>query len=527
MSSHPINEFISNCVECDIEDIIHTIGNLSQCKTVIIPKGENVLKHIRKLDQSDKCDYVLSCFYDNLIKDNKQFRTEQNKGGKILSKGITLVKKKCNDKYCIWESSHIIKTEDDSNNHNHNHKKKHTRKGGGEKNGGCDSAHTKRYKLTNKVLERFFLELNKHTGKILEFDPFLAKMVGLLNFLKLSHEQHYLYVMSIIDRSPFVSYFLIVEPFKTENWILPDSILFDNENGWHGAELYKDAVGEWNNHFTSILNSGSKFNVFSKNDLVHAERNKAITTILRDKNPFNYFNKLLNIYHKLNKNNSIGSINDVFPPNPSASTTGGAEDEEQVEKVVKEPDESNQKEYIRLWQDQFSFTISSEFNLLMSLLDIPDRHQKMYNFIRKIMISYPGNNYKNECSIMGSNDQIKKMASPPVELIWLVKKFINSSDFIRIISATHSPSDYVPDNPELNYSSFQKNSENIVNLRNNPDYDESFKMIQPKGIPYYILSQINFYNKQHKDIEKGQSASLASGSSALSVSQDTSSPFGN
>lgn len=73
-------------------------------------------------------------------------------------------------------------------------------------------------------------------------NPYLGKVVGLLNFLKTTHPSVLTTVSPVLDYSPFITFYLLLEPYKTSGeYLISDDIL----NEWKGHAGYASAVDDY------------------------------------------------------------------------------------------------------------------------------------------------------------------------------------------------------------------------------------------------------------------------------------------
>lgn len=90
-----------------------------------------------------------------------------------------------------------------------------------------------------------------------QYDPYLAASVSLLLFLKEHHKNVFSTVAPLLDRDPFITYYLLVEPYRQSGgeagYLVPTSAMFGGANAWNGLIIYNDA-GE---QYLKLLNEAA------------------------------------------------------------------------------------------------------------------------------------------------------------------------------------------------------------------------------------------------------------------------------
>ena len=254
-------------------------------------------------------------------------------------------------------------------------------------------------------------------------DPYLTHAVSLLNFLKTSHSDQLVKVLPIIDRDPAVTFYLLIEPYKTSGseYILPNSILF-GDTGWNGAEIYEGAVSEFKKFFEMIgqENSPSSENrqsgsptvpyVFRDTQFVRSAIDNVRLQIIGDDgrhaNKVNTPKAVHSVYEMLITENSIGGAQPIMPDDTLRALPGTK----------------------KLWQDELRFILHAA---MQTIRDMPVYNQNEFaEVIRMLRNQRPGNNYSNE-SNLSNLELLQHNVAPQSEFAMLVK-FINSTDFLYI-----------------------------------------------------------------------------------------------
>lgn len=240
-------------------------------------------------------------------------------------------------------------------------------------------------------------------------DPYLAKSVSLLDFLREKHPDIFQTVLPLIDWNPIITFYLLIEPYKTAGeHIIPDGILF-GDGGWNGAETFTDAVSEYKKIFESLRSADSQAYVFRD----HASVVQAVDLIRQQVMSINDKMSLVRLikdhYNKLASNNSIGGLTPIYPDNTLALLRNGK----------------------KLWQDEFRFIVCClTKQLYANARATPSKYstQEWASLVRTLRNDYPGNNYEAE-ETMVKKLEMKSNVSPTEDFLML-QKFGNSTDFL-------------------------------------------------------------------------------------------------
>jgi hypothetical protein len=312
-----------------------------------------------------------------------------------------------------------------------------------------------------KRVELKFIQRMGH-NKCRGYDPYLAKSVSLLNFLKVTHPDVFTAVLPMVDYSPLVTFYLLLEPYKTQGtYIIPDVILF-GPSGWCGASAYTDALAEYKAFFGASAGqaTGQKMPyVFSAPDAVSsridAERQKQGGG---RPNP----QKVQAAYMTLVTKNTIDEsspLRPVFPEGTLAALPGGK----------------------KQWQDEFRFVVG-EAAIAMCNKPVFDLHD-FQAMVQDLEVAYPGNNYDSEFSFFRTGASRSD--------VLLLAKFINSTDFL-----------YVPVPPNMaaisrgsmkldDYTVYNRNAWSLAVL------NRTTGMVNPSGLSPKALAEIRVYAALH------------------------------
>ena len=110
----------------------------------------------------------------------------------------------------------------------------------------------------NKFFQRPYGELKDKFP-----NPFLEKLVSLLNFMETFHNQQFLNVIDIVDYGPHISLYLLIEPYKKSNFVVGNDIL----DAWKNAGYPKIP-----NPFASLVDILTRISVNNKVPLAAANK---------------------------------------------------------------------------------------------------------------------------------------------------------------------------------------------------------------------------------------------------------------
>jgi hypothetical protein len=258
------------------------------------------------------------------------------------------------------------------------------------------------------TIEKEFDDCMKADGCMAK-DPYLAKSVSLLDFLREKHPDIFQTVLPLIDWNPIITFYLLIEPYRTiGDYIIPDGILF-GDGGWNGAETFTDAVSEYKKIFECLRSSDSPAYVFKDHaSVVHAvDLIRQRVAAISDK--MSLVRLVKEHYNNLTNNNSIGGLSPIYPDSTLALLRGGK----------------------KLWQDEFRFIVCcSTKQLYANARATPSKYttDDWASLVRSFRNDYPGNNYEAE-ETMVKKLEMKSNVSPTEDFLML-QKFGNSTDFL-------------------------------------------------------------------------------------------------
>lgn len=251
-------------------------------------------------------------------------------------------------------------------------------------------------------------------------DPYLAHAVSLLNFLKGAHPTLLVALLPVIDRDPAVTFYLLVEPYKTTgDYLIPDDTLF-GPKGWNGAEIYQGAVSEFEGFFESLeKQTGPSAEDRSAGNLVvpYVFRDPAFVRSAVDEvrvditgedgrkaNKIATPEAVKRAYLALITGNAIGGAQPILPDDTVRLLPGSK----------------------KLWQDELRFVLHAALAEL--------RKEPAFNIdsfgtiIRMLREDRPGNDYSRELGLANA-EVLQKNVAPQAEFTLLLR-FIGATDFL-------------------------------------------------------------------------------------------------
>lgn len=233
-------------------------------------------------------------------------------------------------------------------------------------------------------------------------NPYLAKVVSLLNYLKANHQEVFNTVLPMIDLDPGVTFYLLLEPFKTRGeYLIQDAILFGS-SAWNGGEVYTNAVEEFKKFFAAqegtALCCTDRAGLMSKIDSIRQQCTKmsqapAVVT---------------QAYEELATRNTIGGVGPVYPESTKAALQNGK----------------------KLWQDEFRFIVANKFCDIRRQIYEMDGAAAFRKLVSDLRSTWPGNDYKGELHIC-CEANIQKNVAFRAEY-QQIAKFMNSTDFLYL-----------------------------------------------------------------------------------------------
>ena len=261
-------------------------------------------------------------------------------------------------------------------------------------------------------------------------DPYLARTVSLLNFLRDSHGELLEAVLPILDRDPATCFYLLVEPFKTagHDFVLPDAVLFGG-GAWNAAAVYQNIVSEFQSFFGAAPLPGasqdrSAAKAFSDPAFVRSAVDMVRVNILETGNKTTAPVAIRDVYDVLGATNEISGAGPILPVATLALVSGAK----------------------KLWQDELRFVLHDKFNQLR-FAPVFSRvaFAEVVDWLR---VFRPGNDYAAEARLTNGASMVGNV-DPKAEFA-LLKQFVSSTDFLYIpVPADLIGADQWDENPDI------------------------------------------------------------------------------
>jgi hypothetical protein len=282
-----------------------------------------------------------------------------------------------------------------------------------KKGGACDkylvrgSVDNSRTKLAHTVEDAFKSSMT--ADRATSSNPYVAKMAGLKNYLKLNHPKLLTALTPLDDESAFIAFYTWIEPYKAQGpYMIDDNVLF-GPGAWNGAEIYGDAVADYFEPIKTMSRAGAGADtpaapaIFRNYAAVAAAVNQVRASITAINNPRGLPAAVTAAYDILTKNNTIGQLKHIYP----SSTL----------QLIKETGK-------KMWLDQFRHVFHIEYTAMRTANPFsPDQFDCL---IRNIREKWTGDNYLKEAVLTTS---CRDNVAPRTELM-LAAAFVSSSDFM-------------------------------------------------------------------------------------------------
>lgn len=309
-------------------------------------------------------------------------------------------------------------------------------------------------------------------------NPYLAKVVSLLNYLKANNAELLQTVMPVLDYDPVVTFYLLLEPYKsTGDYLIPDSVLF-GQGAWNGADAYGNAVEEYKAVFRSMPTQQAMTAtdpqsgqpavpyVFRDRAAVMAQVDVVRQQIVNGQNPRQAPQMVQDVYAVLATQNSIQGMSPILPDATLRALSGSK----------------------KLWQDELRFIVHEA---LQTMRQMPVYTTDVFaSIVRDLRTAWPGNNYGDEIRLSNIAD-LRSNVAPRNEYLLLLK-FVNSTDFLYMPAAP----DVVggawgdPNNP-TDWQVYNRNAVALANL------GRIQGMVRPAGISPQALQELQIYARTY------------------------------
>lgn len=235
-------------------------------------------------------------------------------------------------------------------------------------------------------------------------DPYLTHSVSLLNFLKLQHPDLLAKVLPMIDRDPAVTFYLLLEPYKTQgsDYVLDNSVLFGRE-GWNGVEIFETAVTDFEGFFETV--DPSIADTQAVRSAIDNVRLQILGEDGRRANKVSTPKEVRSVYKTLIAQNSIAGVQPILPQVTVEALPGDK----------------------KVWQDELRFMLHAS---LQEVRQSPIYDEGDFAAILEMLAQHPGNDYAKE-AVLSNAELLQSNVAPQDEFMLLVK-FINSTDFLYV-----------------------------------------------------------------------------------------------
>ena len=222
-------------------------------------------------------------------------------------------------------------------------------------------------------------------------NPYLEKVVSLLNFLKVRHNVIYQRALFVIDYEPVSTFFILMEPYKdprSGEYFIPEHVLF-GADGWGGAFLCQNAIEEYMAFFEETAKSS---------DAIARQVDKIRTRIMGNADPSQSVLAVQAAYNEFESQNSIQGY-----PLPAAA---------------RQPTRGRKH-----WQDELRFVVHEALREVRA----PPRYDSttFRKITDELRYTRAGNNYSDELTL----NHCSRSVYPKAEYMF-VASFINSTDFL-------------------------------------------------------------------------------------------------
>ena len=326
--------------------------------------------------------------------------------------------------------------------------------------GGCEVKNLDAF--AHEIELRYFnaakIAKSKGESKMKE-NPYLEAVTSFLEFLKHSDDStcqlEYKALMSFIDTSPEINFYLIFEPYNTKNRIISTNTLSKF------VKIAYASVSRFKELYNSDITVENRSAVVEAIDQV---RNHLLTTTSKVSLP----QEICQVYNKLQTDNCIGSHDNVYTSD--------------VFNCIKDR---------KFWQDTLRFYLSRSVESFWTTPNVPDLNDFMQTIYYCVYQRFPGNNYAEEK--ICSDTQVKELSD---DIFYTLFRDFVRSDYFLYIPLTESEMNKIEDKP---YGSPDKNSQIRNALRSYKRLDNYEESESKQLINKYVKTAIQM---QVKDKDK-------------------------
>lgn len=259
---------------------------------------------------------------------------------------------------------------------------------------------------SNKNYRSFFTQFveNEFIKNIInnnDNNVYLIYVFKILIYLQLKHKSEYIKIKSIIDPDPIITFYLIVEPYKLDNYLIPNSIFSENviNSFMKNNKIYIDEI---KNSYKNMLFDTDNDNIINNVNLI---KERILNDVGRNVSLYS-----MESYKILENTNVINKIESILPEN-----------------LFNHYKKNN---YKKIWQDEFRFIIGEDIKNMYLESTIKTKIFYFDKICNKIKTFYTGNNYSNELNINNENDISKILPNCFKDKVTILLCFVKSCDFL-------------------------------------------------------------------------------------------------
>ena len=325
---------------------------------------------------------------------------------------------------------------------------------------GGDGGISRRVKLALNTEKDFMEGINQPMTS----DPYLVNVVSILHWLRINQSELYTTLLPLLDWSPFITFYLLVQPYKKDGYLIPDNILYgDTGAAWNGdTPTVNSYITEYESIMSSIAGQAEKTavdqggdqvvaRVFSDSDSVKAEIREFRTIILAKTDLSECIVEIQNIYASLRVGDTMGDLSAVEPSATIAATPGS----------------------MSIWMDEFRFLIFARLAQALTTRNTQGgvSVNEIGEIIKDIRTDWPGNNYDAEIKITKPiiNQGVNVLNS---DRFHLLRFWVNSSAFLHFAGPAGGQSGSIyfngPDSSAQVFNNLDQIAESFLRSNNRP-----------------------------------------------------------
>lgn len=293
-------------------------------------------------------------------------------------------------------------------------------------------------------------------------NQYLSVVIKILTYLHDKKKDAYIRIKPLLDIDPIITFYIILEPYKTEGtYLITKEELSDEVLKYilSSTNSYKDASNEYKKFLSQIIDMPN-VKIFSNPldviNSVHMIRNELLNNVLVKE----LLHHIIEVYMALEKSNCINGINPILP-----------------ETLFQHYNTNHNK---RMWQDEYRFMLGECLKSLKVEPDVKMKINIFNNITNKLKEDIPGNNYSQELVIM--NDSNYLLTACLKDRKKILQYFITSSDFLFftngldciVTNAAPKVTEYINTYGFNNRNNFASKELNSIDMRPSIEISRSF-----------------------------------------------------